>query len=333
MAPVETVERAAPVEFRVSGRTLHGIALRYGERARDRAERFEPGAFDPLGEVSLNLQHDPEREIASTAEGSLRLSDRPESLRVEADLREGSAELALVRRRALRGLSVEFRSRQERREGGIRVIRRAELAGIGLVDSGSYATEIELRQDTTFLRGVIPFDRDMECTCQGPDCSAVRFEPGAFDRLGRDRDVLAIAGRASEVLGSLRRGTLAVGRATNTTLGLIGAAEHKIDQALEVVITQAVTRAAATVAANALGAPFYVRPLIRQATSEFLDQNGVRVYRRADVRGFLVKPTINDRGQIPILVEGRTTGPIPPSMTAAALAADTERPERRRLWL
>jgi len=329
LARPETLETYSPVEFRVSGRTLHGIALRYGERARDRAERFEAGAFHPLGDVSLNLQHDPEREIASTAEGSLRLSDRRESLRVEADLREGSAELALVRRRALRGLSVEFRSRQERREGGLRIIRRATLAGIGLVDSGSYSTEIELRQDAAFLRAVIPLDRDMECTCQGPDCSAVRFEPGAFDDLGRAHDVLAIAGRASEVLGSLRRGTLAVGRATRTTLGLLAAAEHKLNRATEVVIEQAVTRAASAVIANSLGAPFYVRPLIRQATSDFIEDQGVRVYRRADVRGFLVKPTVNDRGQIPAIIEGRITGPIPPAFAVSAVESE----RRRRRWL
>ena len=55
-------ERAAPVECRLEGRTLHGVALRYGEQARDRPERFEAGAFAPLGVVTLNLQHDRFRE-------------------------------------------------------------------------------------------------------------------------------------------------------------------------------------------------------------------------------------------------------------------------------
>ena len=97
------VERTRPIEVRLSGRTLRGVALRYGEQARDRAEMFEPGAFQPIGPVSLNLQHDRFREVATTDGGSLRITDTPTELQVEADLREGSAELSLVRRRALRG--------------------------------------------------------------------------------------------------------------------------------------------------------------------------------------------------------------------------------------
>ena len=148
MTAAGPIERVAPVEVRVSGRTLTGTALRYGEQARDRAEMFTPGAFAPIGEVGLNLQHDRERVIASTGEGNLRVIDTPEALRIEAELREGSAELSLVRRRALRGLSVEFVARVERRNtGGLRVISQATLPAIGLVDSSSYGgSGLELRQ-------------------------------------------------------------------------------------------------------------------------------------------------------------------------------------------
>ena len=39
-------ERSAPaLEVRLAGRTLRGVAIRYGERSLDRAEVFEPGAF------------------------------------------------------------------------------------------------------------------------------------------------------------------------------------------------------------------------------------------------------------------------------------------------
>ena len=145
-------ERAAAVEFRVSGRTLVGEAIRYNQQARDRAELFESGAFQPIGDVTLNLQHDPERVIADTRAGTLRIDDSPDALRLEADLRENSAELALVRRRALRGLSVEFRCRSERRDDGLRVVEKADLPAIGLVDSGSYRTGVELRAVSSSVR-------------------------------------------------------------------------------------------------------------------------------------------------------------------------------------
>ena len=145
-------ERSAPLEVRVAGRTLTGEAIPYGEQARDRAEMFRQGSVELLEPVTLNLQHDPERRIASTADGSLRVSDGLEALRLEADLREGSAELALVRRGALTGLSSEFYAiRETRGAGGLRVIERAAVPAFGLVDRGSYRTSVELRHATLAL--------------------------------------------------------------------------------------------------------------------------------------------------------------------------------------
>ena len=125
-------------EVRLAGRTLTGAAMVYGTRAQDRPELFRVGAFNPLpADLGLNLQHDPNREIARLGAG-LVLEDSASALELQAELREGSAELALVRRGTLNGLSVEFVVIQETRESGIRVIEKAELAGIGLVDTPSY---------------------------------------------------------------------------------------------------------------------------------------------------------------------------------------------------
>lgn len=121
--------------FRVAGRTLTGRALVYGDVAPEFRERFEAGAF---GEVPpampLNLQHDSALIVVPDAA----LTDGARSLEVRADLPEGSAALSLVRRGALTGFSIEFRSQSERVEGGIRVIERAELSGLALVDTPAY---------------------------------------------------------------------------------------------------------------------------------------------------------------------------------------------------
>ena len=298
-----TVERSAPVEFRVSGRTLRGVALRYGEKARDRAETFEAGAFQPIGMVTLNLQHDPEREIASSAAGTLRVLDSPEALRVEADLREGSAELALVRRRALRGLSVEFRCRSERRDNGLRVVEKADLPAIGLVDSGSYRTGVELRQiEDAWLTATIPTGKRLQCECAPGECQDVEFEPGAFDGLGADSDILAVGGPFTRVLGSLRRGTL-VAEETRAGLriGLTGPTD---------------TAAAREVIDNARTAPIYARPLLDTEGSEYVEDDPVQRFSRASVRAILIKATPNDRGHLPAEVEG-----VEP------------RQKQRRLWL
>ena len=308
-----TVERSAPVEVRLSGRTLHAIALRYGERARDRAEMFEAGAFQPIGPVALNLQHDAERVIASTADGTLRLDDTAEALRVAADLRDGSAELALVRRRALRGLSVEFRCLSERRENGLRIVSRAELPAIGLVDSGSYRTRVELRKfEDAWLRASIPFARTLQCECQGPHCDSVEFDPDAFDVVLDDPDaeVLAVAGGGfNRVLGSRRRGTLLL-RKTRTGLdvGLTAGARA--------------TPAAQEVIQSASAAPFYVRPILDEAASESIDQGSTRRFTTAAVRTLLVKPTTNSAGWTPAAIEG---------VEGRAWVDDVE--ARRRLWL
>ena len=107
----------------------------YGTIAPGFRERFEPGAFgDVPATLALNLQHDPAVVVAE----AVSLTDGPLALHAAATLADGSAALALVRRGALRGFSVEFRATAERREGGVRVIEQAELTGLALVDRPAY---------------------------------------------------------------------------------------------------------------------------------------------------------------------------------------------------
>ena len=120
--------------FRVSGRTLTGRALVYGDVAPSLGERFMPGAFGELRAMPINLQHDPSMIVVQEAA----LTDGPRALEVRADLPEGSAALQLVKRGALSGFSIEFNAIEEHREHGIRVISKGVLTGLALVDQGAY---------------------------------------------------------------------------------------------------------------------------------------------------------------------------------------------------
>ena len=310
-------ELAAPLELRVSGRTLTGAAMTYGQRAKDRPEMFEPGSLQPIYPVTLNLQHDPAREIASTADGSLRLADSAEALYISADLREGSAELELVRRGALRGLSVEFAPLRERREAGLRVVSRAALPAIGLVDSGSYRTAVELRHAATTLdvesrarmgRTVavgIPADRKLACECSPGSRFAELVATGlaaAFDEAFAEvKDTVATWANYSQPLASVSRGTL---RRTGPTDLAIDLPDDDFGRAV--------------IAAHS-SAGIVVRPYLDPVDSvgEIVDET--MVYARPVIRAFVVSST-----------DKREGWPTPKIVATP----DVDEPRaRRRVWL
>ena len=155
----EVIERRY-CELRQDGRRLFGVAVQYGDVARLAwgSERIEAGAFAPVGDVILNAQHDRGRPLARTGAG-LVVADDNRSLRIEAELpetRDADDVLALVRARVLLGLSIEFRAVSERLDGRVRVIERAKLSGIGIVDTPAYSSaEVEARmQHAAQVQGV-----------------------------------------------------------------------------------------------------------------------------------------------------------------------------------
>lgn len=316
------LEHRTGPEFRVSGRTLSGVAMRYGDVSPDFRERFMPGAFGPVATIAINLQHDSNLVLAADA----LLTDSPRELRVRADLPPSSAALALVRRGALSGFSIEFRSKSERREGGIRVVERATLTGLALVDAGAYpqsTAEVRARSGRV-MRSSIPYDTDLACECiarSGPGSGGACIPVARFSKLAGDamadaingaledaRDVLAVAGEYKRPLGSASRGTI---RATSTATGL----HVEIDLPAGTVGDEVV---AANEAAGVI-----IRPLITEAQSEFTDTDRGREYSRPHLRALLVGATDTKRGwPDPVIdYEGDRAAPDP----APAW--------RRRIWL
>ena len=142
--------RFAPVEIRQDGgRTvIEGPAMRYGDTADIAgmfSERFERGAFGDVAalDVIANVQHERGRPIGRTQGGGLTLADSAEALRVVLELpntRDGADAAELLRLRVLRGFSIEFSvpANGDRFDRGTRIVSRANLSGLGVVDRPAY---------------------------------------------------------------------------------------------------------------------------------------------------------------------------------------------------
>ena len=211
MAAPELRIGAGP-ELRVTGRTLSGTVLRYGDVSPSHRERFEPGAFAPVPAVPLNLEHDGGMVVA--APGAFDLRDSPAALEIRAELPPSSAALMLLRRGAVDGFSIEFHARSQRQVDGVRVIDRAELVGVGLVQGPSYGesmAELRARGDRGgrlfTARGFVPKGRTVDCRCAPGNCREALFEDGAFDNVTRDeaREVLAVAGEYQNAIAARSR--------------------------------------------------------------------------------------------------------------------------------
>ena len=126
----------------IEGRTLSGLALPFEVETRvgTMRERFARGSVQSSGEAILNVQHDRGRAIAREPE-TLTFEVTDSGLLMRAVLpatREANDTLSLVRAKVLRGLSVEFLSNREKMVGGVRVIDRATVYGVGVVDRAQY---------------------------------------------------------------------------------------------------------------------------------------------------------------------------------------------------
>ncbi len=302
--PLKT--RVCEVRY-TSGRTLEGVALHYGDIAQiggGLRERFESGAFSPVSDVVLNSAHDRATPLARTDGGGLTISDDREALRIRAVLPETSAAndtIALVKANVMRGLSIEFRAIKERLEDGVRVIERAHLSAIAIVDTPAYsASTVEARRRKnrrTWIKGNIKYGVTLFCECVGGGCQKVVFAPTALENIDA-RDVLATIGRLSEALGSVSGGNLLF--------------KNKRDR-LDYELTPAARDTAAGRQLTDLvdaRVPIYGRPLIDEAASVFTDVGGIRTFTDAAVTAILLKPIQDGERRLgwdPVLVDGQNT--------------------------
>lgn len=154
--------RTAPLEFRADGAgVVQGVAVTYGDIAKlpGFAERFEAGAFGNVEglDVVATTMHTPDRLLARTGGGGLELADSAERLAATIELpdtAEGRDTKALLQRGILRGLSIEFRAVEQRYEGGTRIISKADLYAVSVVDRPAYGASLaDVRRAAEASRG------------------------------------------------------------------------------------------------------------------------------------------------------------------------------------
>ena len=120
-------------------------------------ELFQAGAFGDVSglDILLYRQHTRALALARTKPtdaddyGRLVLDDNEKRFLIQAslpDTTDSRDTLELVKAKILRGLSVEFKPLQVRWDGLTRVIQKARLSGISVVDKPAYAdSAVELR--------------------------------------------------------------------------------------------------------------------------------------------------------------------------------------------
>ena len=190
--------------------------------------------------------------------------------------------LTLVHSGVLRGLSIEFNAIEERLDDGVRVIERAHLSAIAVVDSPAYAGSVvearaKKREPRIWIRNGIQYGVECFCECLTGDCNRVVFAPKSLGPVP-GADVLAVVGRVSESLGSTSGKTL---RLTDTP------------KALEVELAPNARNTAAGETLTDLGkakVDVFTRPLVDDSVSVFTEINGVRTYTKAGLNAVLFKP-------------------------------------------
>ena len=119
-------------------------------------ERILPGAFAPLpDDVTVDVQHDRGAIVARSGAG-LVLEDDADSLRFTATLPDtprAAQAMADVRAGLLRGASVAMEVMRERFEGTLRVIEKARIVAVSLVDSPAYPQSVIDAREARLLDG------------------------------------------------------------------------------------------------------------------------------------------------------------------------------------
>ena len=296
LTTVETVDAGSPVfqgtlmKYRSIGQGPHG------------PEVFLPGSFGNVeqAEILLNVQHDRSRPLAR-APGTMQLVDTNSVLTLVAhppDTTEVRDAKLMVQAKILTGLSIEFNATEHAHRKGVRVISRAELVGVGLVDTPAFpASTVEARRQqheqrarlSLTISGLIPYETKLDCRCQSGVCDSVRLKRGSLNNATEpDREILLVAGDYGKALSSKQLGSLKVTEQAN---GLTVSSSLPDSQAARDLVAMAET------------VPLLIRPSFDQKASTFVEDGPTAIYSKMQLRAILIGASDMAQGWPPATLE------------------------------
>ena len=287
--------RFAELEVPEEGsRILQGTVMTYGEVANGDygPERFAPMSLEFSGDgVILNLQHQRVVPLARTGGGGLELQETDGRLVMRAqlpDTQSASETLELIRQKILKGLSVEFRVVEQHIENGVRVITKALLSGIGVVDTPAYSgSVVEARRRYGFIgtvKGHIPKGKKVDCRCKD-GCDSAVIEDAEFSET-----VIGVRGSYGEALGSTKRGTLRI-------------APRKDGSGWDIEQDLPDTTQARDLMASSKSADVYARPFMDAQKSDVVVEGTTATYKKGVVRAIVFESTDQAEGWEPVIFE------------------------------
>jgi len=249
--------RSASLEVR--GRTISGLALPWGERARiggGLVETFVRGAFSDLRPVPLRLEH------GGPTIGELSPSSTHRGLEVR-----GEYERDLEGRNRF---SIEFRAHRDTRSEDLRIVQAPTLAGVAAVQLPAYeGAAIEHRRRLGSVSGGFTMGKAVDCRCAGPGCDSAEVDP---EGVTFKPDLPAFYSNFSQPLGVAR--TVREGNVLTVTAPIpatqYGRDLSEVDDLAEMAV---------------------MRPYIDPVTGEWEKRGKTRVFTRAPIVAWILAPT------------------------------------------
>ena len=295
-SPLTTVEAGSA--------TFQGVLMKYrsiGEGPYGK-EVFLPGSFGNVeqAEILLNVQHDRSRPLAR-APGTMQLVDSNSVLTLVAKppaTQEVQDARMMVQAKILTGLSIEFTALEQEHRNGLRVISKAQLCGVGLVDTPAFpASTVEARRQqheqraklSLTISGIIPYEEKLDCRCQSGVCDSVRLKRGSLNNATEpDREILLVAGDYGKALSSKQLGSLKVTEQAN---GLTVSSSLPDSQAARDLVAMAET------------VPLLIRPSFDQKASTFVEDGPTAIYSKMQLRAILIGASDMAKGWPPATLE------------------------------